>query len=192
MAVPPPSYMTMAKTELRSAMRRARRAFVASSPPPIQPPAPYRERLAKARCVAGYVPVGSEADPALLIAEARRRGCAIALPWVEAPDRPMRFLLWEADVPLETGLHGLRQPPADAPICLPDIVLVPLVAFDHRCHRLGQGAGYYDRALADLPDAWRLGVAWSVQQAASVPVDRWDVPLHGVVTECEYFERPSA
>ncbi|WP_448502089.1 5-formyltetrahydrofolate cyclo-ligase [Sphingomonas sp.] len=180
------------KAALRRRMRSMRREFIASPPQPVRPPAPFVARLPSRPVVASYLPVGSEADPAPLVEQARRHGCAIALPWVGSMPGVMRFLAWDAGTALETGPHGLVQPPADTAECAPDIVLVPLLAFDARCHRLGQGAGYYDRALAMLPDAWRLGVAWSVQQVPSVPVDCWDIPLHGVVTEREYFERPAS
>ncbi|MYE07975.1 MAG: 5-formyltetrahydrofolate cyclo-ligase, partial [Acidimicrobiaceae bacterium] len=68
-----------------------------------------------------------------------------------------------------------------------DAVLVPLTAFDGRCHRLGQGGGFYDRALASLPSGRHrpaaIGVAYSFQQVADVPQDRWDVPLDAVATD---------
>ncbi|WP_231621588.1 5-formyltetrahydrofolate cyclo-ligase [Sphingomonas sp. 37zxx] len=149
----------------------------------IAPPPAYLARLTPGTIVASYIPLGSEADPTALVAAALTNGCTLALPHVISRQAPMRFLEWNPARPLERGIYGLQQPPADARELAPDIVLVPLVAFDSALHRLGQGAGYYDRALASLPAAWRLGVAWSVQQVSQVPVDPWDVPLHGVVTE---------
>ncbi|UZK70982.1 5-formyltetrahydrofolate cyclo-ligase [Sphingomonas sp. S1-29] len=155
----------------------------------ILPPPAYLARLTPGAIVASYIPLGSEADPAALIDAALAHGCTLALPHVIDRANPMRFLEWHPATPLEPGIFGLRQPPATARDVAPDIVLVPLVAFDPTLHRLGQGAGYYDRALAGLPDAWRLGIAWSVQQVPQVPVDPWDVPLHGVVTERSVFLR---
>jgi 5-formyltetrahydrofolate cyclo-ligase len=178
--------MTQDKLALRARMRSARDAFVAN-PHQIAVPADYTAKLRPGVVVAAYVPLGSEADPAPLMAAAIAAACGIALPHVVDRRTPMRFLRWTPDDPLEPGRYGLRQPRADAPEVAPDIVLVPMVAFDARLNRLGQGAGYYDRALACLPDAWRIGVAWSVQQVAVVPVDRWDVPLHGVATESAFL-----
>ena len=66
-------------------------------------------------------------------------------------------------------------------------MLTPLVAFDRRGNRLGQGAGHYDRAFATLPSAWRVGVAWSVQECEELKADTWDIPLHAVVTEKEWI-----
>ena len=69
----------------------------------------------------------------------------------------------------------------------PDIVLTPLVGFDRRGTRLGQGAGHYDRAFAAHPAAWRVGIAWSVQEVDALPADAWDVPLHAIATEREWI-----
>ena len=95
----------------------------------------------------------------------------------------MRFLAWQTEAALEAGPFGLSQPAADAAELRPDIILTPMLAFDDKFDRLGQGAGYYDGAFARFPDAWRVGVAWSVQRVADLPVDPWDVKLHAIVTE---------
>ncbi|TKD52221.1 5-formyltetrahydrofolate cyclo-ligase [Sphingomonas baiyangensis] len=177
------------KRAIRSDMRAARAAFAHSvDARAIVPPPAYLERLAARPIVATYLPIGGEADPALLVDSARAAGCTLALPFVTSRAEPIRFVIWDEGVPLESGPFGLRQPPADACTIDPAIVLVPLVAFDARCHRLGQGAGHYDRALAARSRAWRLGVAWSMQQVESVPVDAFDVPLDAIVTERDYLE----
>ena len=95
----------------------------------------------------------------------------------------MRFLAWDGATALIPGPFGLSQPPADAVALVPDIILTPLLALDPKLNRLGQGAGYYDRAFAQFPLARRIGVAWSVQQVEAVPTDAWDMPLHAVITE---------
>ena len=81
------------------------------------------------------------------------------------------------------GPFGIMQPPPDNEMVSPDVILMPLLAFDAAGNRLGQGGGHYDRALAALPGAIRIGVAWSVQQIDAVPADSWDIPMHAVVTE---------
>ena len=101
----------------------------------------------------------------------------------------MRFLAWETEAALVAGPHGLSQPAAHAIELRPDIILTPLLAFDAKLNRLGQGAGYYDRAFERFPDAWRIGVAWSVQQVAELPTEPWDIPLHAVVTEQGWISR---
>ena len=175
--------MSDEKRALRAHMRAERNAFAMASDATIVPPDAFLERLRPGVVVASYVPVGSEADPSPLAAAARAAGATLALPQVERRDGDIRFLEWNDDDPLTTGLFGLRQPEPTARECSPDIVLTPLVAFDDALNRLGQGAGHYDRAFARLPDAWRLGVAWSVQQLLMITADPWDMPLHAVVTE---------
>lgn len=173
------------KLALRARLRAVRDGFARDGA--ILVADAFRARLREDLVVAGYMPVGSEADPAPLIAAARAAGCRIALPHVTGRSAPMRFLAWDAATPLVAGLYGLLQPPADAPELRPDIVLAPLVGFDRAGRRLGQGAGYYDRVFAQLPDAWRVGIAWSVQQVDACPADPWDVPLHAIATESDWI-----
>ena len=75
------------------------------------------------------------------------------------------------------------QPRATADVVVPDVVLVPLVVFDSRLMRLGQGAGHYDRALSVLENASAIGIAWSVQHAPAIDADPWDVPMDSILTE---------
>lgn len=133
--------------------------------------------------LAGYVAKGSEADPARLLVQAHEQGCQIALPHVTSKTAPMRFLRWSPGEPLFAGAFGLMQPDPHAPVLRPDILLVPLVAFDDRLMRLGQGAGHYDRALSLLENSFAVGLGWSIQHAAVLPDDPWDIPLNAVLTE---------
>jgi 5-formyltetrahydrofolate cyclo-ligase len=85
---------------------------------------------------------------------------------------------------LARGASGLLEPRADAPSRVPAAVVVPGRAFDRRGHRLGRGAGHYDRALASLPGAvLRVGYAYALQVVDSLPAEPHDVPMHDVVTE---------
>lgn len=175
--------MSDEKRALRAHMRAERDAFAMATDSVIVPPAEYLDRLGPDVIVASYIPVGSEADPTSFAAAARAAGATLALPHVAERNGDMRFLAWSDSDPLMPGTFGIRQPDVDARELNPDIVLTPLVAFDDALNRLGQGAGFYDRAFARLPDAWRLGIAWSVQQLLMIDCDPWDVPLHAVVTE---------
>ena len=138
--------------------------------------------LAEAKVVAGYVGYGGEVDPLPLLLQAIDRGIATVLPRVIARDAPMTFHHWLPGDPLERGPLGVHQPVGGAALA-PDLILAPLLGFDGALNRIGQGAGFYDRAFATLPDAVRVGLAWSVQQVPSIPADAWDVPLHAVATE---------
>ena len=170
------------KLALRARLRAERDRFAAETGGAILAPAPFVERLPTGGIVATYLPVGSEADPAMLAFAATERDCRLALPLVADRATPMRFLAWQPGEPLAPGPLGLRQPVGGEEVA-PDVFLTPLVGFDARLNRLGQGAAFYDRAFARYPDAWRVGVAWSVQQVPVIPTDIWDVPLHAVITE---------
>lgn len=146
-------------------------------------PSPLLTLLKPGTTLAGYVAKDSECDPASILAEAYALGCKIALPHITGKSAPMRFLEWMPGDPLFSGPFGLQQPPETAKPCQPDVVLVPLVAFDNRLMRLGQGAGHYDRALSILDGAIAVGLAWSVQFAPSLMSDPWDVPMDAILTE---------
>lgn len=171
------------KRALRARMRAERDRFARDVGGVILVPPPYCDRLVPGLVVASYRPIGGEADPAPLERAALDAGCRLALPHVVSRAAPIRFLAIDPATPLAPGPFGLANPPVTAPEVAPDIVLVPLVAFDAAGRRLGQGAGHYDRALAALPHAWRLGVAWAVQQVDALAADSWDVPLHAITTE---------
>ncbi len=171
------------KLALRAQLRAERDAFAIAASEAILAPEAFVERLAPGAIVATYVAIGSEADPTQLAAAAAERGCALALPFVVDRAAPIRFLAWQMGEALVGGPFGLRQPHADRPEIAPDVILTPLVGFDARLNRLGQGAAHYDRAFARYPDAWRVGVAWAMQEVPAVPSDIWDVPLQAVITE---------
>jgi 5-formyltetrahydrofolate cyclo-ligase len=150
-------------------------------------PSPLKSMFTLGKTVAAYVAIGSEADPFALLRAAHEAGCKTALPYVTSKISPMLFHDWSPGERLETGPFGLIQPPADNKVVIPDIVLVPLVAFDVRLARLGQGAGHYDRALSILSDVTTVGISWSVQKCDFIPVDPWDVPLDYILTEKEWM-----
>lgn len=183
------------KAAMRREYREKRGAFVAALTPQDRKlafsavPSPLSAYLTPGKVIAGYIALGSEADPTALLAEAYARGCILALPYVTSRVSPMRFLSWTPDVILEEGPFGLQQPPADAKPCQPDILLVPLVAFDNHLMRLGQGAGHYDRALSLLDNAVAIGVAWSVQEAPAIESDPWDIPMDAILTEKAWIAR---
>jgi 5-formyltetrahydrofolate cyclo-ligase len=104
----------------------------------------------------------------------------------------MRFLAWASGDPLEPGWRGLIQPVADAPEVEPDIIVAPLLGFDSALRRIGQGAGFYDRAFAARPFVKKIGWGWSIQQRPVIADDPWDVPLDAVVTETGAIEKGHA
>jgi 5-formyltetrahydrofolate cyclo-ligase len=174
------------KPALRARLRADRDAFARNRTSFASPP-PFLDRMREGTMIASYAPLGGEVDPALFEQAALARRCDLALPHVVDRATPLRFLLHAPDAKLVSGPFGLRQPAADAPEITPDIILTPLVGFDRRGNRLGQGAGHYDRAFAQFPHAWRVGLAWSVQEVDALPCDPWDVPLHAIATEKEWI-----
>jgi 5-formyltetrahydrofolate cyclo-ligase len=97
----------------------------------------------------------------------------------------MRFRVHRPGEALAAGPFAAGQPSESAPAVAPDLVLVPLVGFDRAGNRLGQGGGHYDRALAALPTARAVGLAWSIQEVPALPVETWDQPLDAIWTERE-------
>jgi len=150
-------------------------------------PSPLSSLFQAGKTIAGYVPIASEASPLKLLKAAENAGCDIALPHVTNRTAPMRFLRWKSEESLISGPFGLQQPAQDNPVVTPDIVLVPLVAFDRALNRLGQGAAHYDRALSVLGGAIAIGIAWSIQEQAALDVEAWDVPLDAILTEKEWI-----
>lgn len=177
------------KNALRLSARAARTAFVANLDPLAHRlafralPTPIAAMLADRSCIALYAPLDDEV-PALRLAEPlTAHGKTLCLPCVIDRLGTMEFRAWGPGDRMEEGRFGTRHPCSDAPVCHPDAILAPLVAFDAALMRLGQGGGYYDRAFARYENALRIGLAWSVQQMEHVPADPWDVPLHAIMTE---------
>lgn len=164
---------------------RTRRDAAERTPLPV--PSQFVERLYPGLILASYMPVGSEADPAPFVQAAVAAGCVLALPHVVDRATPIRFLAWELETALAAGPFGLSQPAAHAAELAPAIILTPLLGFDRRGNRIGQGAGHYDRAFAAHAAAWRVGLARSVQEVAAIEQDPWDMPLHAVATEKEWI-----
>jgi len=136
--------------------------------------------------VAGYWPIVTELDVRPLMARLDERGVVCALPVLLAADAPLAFRRWRPIDPLEPGPLGTSHPTADAPVVDPDVVLVPLLAFDAEGYRLGQGGGYYDRTLAELAarrSIVTVGVGFAVQRMDRVPRLEHDRRLDWVVTE---------
>ncbi len=185
--------MQISKSELRRTLRRKRDAFVEQIDAGQRalcfscPPSALASLFEGCPLVAGYLPIGSEADPRRLMHAAAQAGCALALPYVLSKAQPMQFLPYIDGDELAEGPFGLKQPCKVTAAIAPDLVLVPLVGFDRQGNRLGQGAGHYDRALSLLPNAIRIGVAWSAQEVTALPADPWDEPLHAICTEKEWI-----
>lgn len=136
--------------------------------------------------ISGFMPIRSEADVRPLMDVLRHKSGRLVLPVVLTRETIV-FRAFAADAQLVNTGFGTMGPGEDADILDPDILLVPLAAFDARGHRIGYGAGHYDRAIAKLHGKGRtpilIGVAFDCQEVPSVPAEPHDVPLHAVLTE---------
>jgi len=138
--------------------------------------------------LAGYWPMATEMDVRPALVALHRIEVLLTLPEVAAKDRPLRFRAWTPDEALVEGDHGTFHPLTSAPLMRPDVVLVPMLAFDKRGYRVGWGGGYYDRTLELLRktgDLTAIGVAYSAQEVDEVPTDAYDQRLDWIITEQE-------
>ena len=142
--------------------------------------------------IAGYWPIGDEFDPRPALRDAVARGHPVVLPCVVAKAQPLRFRCWRPGLALCREPWGTWAPPPEAAEATPDLLLVPLLAFDRDGGRLGYGGGFYDRTLAALRAARTgvraLGLAWSAQELPRTPREDHDQRLDGVITESESIE----
>jgi 5-formyltetrahydrofolate cyclo-ligase len=147
--------------------------------------------LAQNTVVAGYSPIRSEIDPTPLMRELAGRGARLALPVITVRDEPLQFRGWSIHDKLRRGPLGIAEPLPEAEELVPDVLLVPLAAFDRAGHRIGYGAGHYDRTLERLRalKAIRaIGLAFAAQEIAAVPALSHDVVLDYVLTETRSFD----
>jgi 5-formyltetrahydrofolate cyclo-ligase len=141
--------------------------------------------------VAGYSPIRGEIDPTPLMRTLAVRGAQLALPVITAPDQPLGFRAWSSDDKLARGPLGILEPSPDAAEIIPDILLVPLAAFDRAGHRIGYGAGHYDRTLRQLRASRKIiaiGLAFAAQEILRVPASTHDARLDLVLTEDETID----
>ncbi|MCB5199534.1 5-formyltetrahydrofolate cyclo-ligase [Loktanella sp. TSTF-M6] len=141
--------------------------------------------------LAGYAAMRTEIDPLPVMEEAAAHG-PVAMPVVMGKDQPLQFRAWTPGCAMVAGDFGALVPAAGDWIT-PQIVIVPLVAFDRRGGRLGYGGGFYDRTLerlrADGP-VLAVGFAYAAQEAEDLPLEPTDQPLDLVVTEHAILEIP--
>jgi 5-formyltetrahydrofolate cyclo-ligase len=172
-----------ARDALSEAQRAAAAQAIAQRGLPVE--------IAAGAVVAGYSPIRSELDPTPLMQALAAQGVRLALPVITQRGQSLRFRVWHAGDRLLPGSLGILEPSPAAAEIVPDIVLVPLAAFDRTGHRIGYGAGHYDRTLAQLHKSKgfaAIGVAFAGQEVATVPALQHDVPLDYVLTETKVFD----
>ncbi|WP_455465864.1 5-formyltetrahydrofolate cyclo-ligase [Bartonella sp. B39] len=142
--------------------------------------------------LAGYWPIKSEIDPRPLLDAVALRGGSLALP-VVLDSTTMIFRAFSKNMALESMRFGTLGPGAENATVIPNVIIVPLSAFDKQCHRLGYGGGYYDRAVEDLEKKGYqvnlFGLGFSCQEVESIPHAEHDLVVKGIFTEKGFLKR---
>ncbi|MDQ0465130.1 5-formyltetrahydrofolate cyclo-ligase [Caulobacter ginsengisoli] len=179
--------MSDPKSDLRARMRALRATLAAAAPDagtrlalPLSP-----------RIVAGYRPFRDEIDPLPLMLKLAAAGARLALPVTPPRDQPssLTFHAWSPGEALAAGGFGVHEP-TGGEVVIPDLILVPLLAFDRRGHRLGYGQGHFDRTLEALRKTGAItavGLAYAGQEVAGLPDEPHDQALDAILTEKEYI-----
>jgi 5-formyltetrahydrofolate cyclo-ligase len=135
--------------------------------------------------ISGFSAIRDEIDPAQLLARLQREGYRLCLPVMEGKGLPLVFRAWSPGDAMGRVQWGIAEPLPDKSVLEPDIVLVPLLAFDAQGYRLGYGGGFYDRTLARLraiKPVVAVGVAYDELKVDAVPHLHYDQPLDWVLT----------
>ena len=136
--------------------------------------------------IAGYYPSNYEVDILNFLERASKNKFRIVLPVIRS-SKTMSFKLWIFKEPLYVNKFGMLEPKDTKKEIIPDLIMVPLVAFDVRLNRIGYGKGYYDRSLQKIrknkKETISIGIAYSFQQCTRIPVDKHDFKLDYIFTE---------
>jgi 5-formyltetrahydrofolate cyclo-ligase len=147
--------------------------------------------IAPGTVVSGFMPMKTEIDPLPLMRKLAEAGATLALPVIVGRDKPLIMRAWLWGEPLGSGVWGIREPKPEALQVDPDILLVPLLAFDRAGYRLGYGGGYYDLTIAGLraqKTVTAVGIAFAAQEVLGVPTTPRDARLDLVLTEREVID----
>jgi len=139
--------------------------------------------IAPGMIVGGYHAHRDEADPDLLLKSLAQLGAHVAFPRVIAKDAGLDFHVVPDGEILSPGRYGIHEPLAEWPKVVPQLILVPLLAYDDQGYRLGYGGGYYDRTLASLSSTRAIGIAYAGQRMEILPHESHDLPLDAILTE---------
>ena len=175
---------TRAKRDaLPAATRAAAAAAIAARPFPVS--------IARGTIVSGFMPLKSEINPLPLMKKLAEVGARLALPVVAGKGKPLIMRAFAFGDTLAAGVWGIREPKPEALEIRPDIMIVPLLAFDRTGHRLGYGGGYYDMTITALratKPITAIGIAFAAQEIARVPATPRDARLDLVLTEHEAID----
>lgn len=184
--------------DAKAALRREALARRDGLPPDMRAAAartiaerPFPCAVAAGAIVSGFMPLKSEINPMPLMRRLADAGAQLALPAVAGRGKPLTMRAFAFGEPLVAGVWGIREPGPDAREVFPDIVIVPLLAFDRAGRRLGYGAGYYDMTITGLrarKPVIAVGIAFAAQEIPRVPTTARDAALDLVLTEHEVID----
>lgn len=152
---------------------------------------PFPIKFTPGVIVSGFSPMKTEINPIPLMRKFADAGAKLALPAIASRGKPLIMRAWTFGEPLASGQWGIREPVPEAPEVAPDILIVPLAAFDRVGHRIGYGAGYYDmtiNALRAKKKIIAIGIAFAAQEIPHVPATERDARLDLVLTEREVID----
>ena len=138
------------------------------------------------KSIGGYYPSNYEIDDLNILDLLEKKNFKVSLPIIKK-DNQMNFYSWSRNDPLKINKFGIPEP-VSSKIFYPDILLVPLVAYDSSLNRLGYGGGYYDRyieKIEKIKKVTKIGLAFSFQKISSIPINQYDKKLDFIVTEKE-------
>ncbi|SFA85426.1 5-formyltetrahydrofolate cyclo-ligase [Poseidonocella pacifica] len=148
-------------------------------------------RAYRGKPLSGFLPIRTEIDPRPAMKKAAEWG-PVGVPVIRAKGEPLEFAVWEPESPLVEGTFGTLVPQEER-LLVPEVLVVPLLAFNRAGGRLGYGGGFYDRTLERLRangPVVAIGFAYAAQEVADVPLEPTDQPLDLIVTEREVIGQP--
>jgi 5-formyltetrahydrofolate cyclo-ligase len=143
-----------------------------------------KKNISKKKIIGGYYPVNFEIDILEFLKKLETKGQKLCLPVVKK-DNEMDFYRWSTKNLLKLNKYGIPEPEQIKKV-FPDIILVPIVAFDNKLYRIGYGGGYYDRyidKLSNKKNLFKIGIAHSCQKINRVPTNKYDKKLDIIITE---------
>ena len=143
-----------------------------------------KKNISKEKIIGGYYPVNFEIDILEFLNQLKAKGLQISLPVIKKKNE-MDFYSWSTKNLLKLNKYGIPEPEQIKKV-FPDIIFVPLVAFDKRLYRIGYGGGYYDRYIDKISkkkEIFKIGIAHSCQKINKVPTNKYDKKLDIIITE---------
>ena len=145
-------------------------------------------KIFKPKVIAGFYPFKHEVNTLPLLGKLFSLGCKLCIPITPTNNKPLKFKEWHPKQVLQKGRFGILEPPKTSRTIQPDLLLVPLLAYDKFGNRLGYGGGFYDRyieKIEKIKKVIKIGLAFSFQKIKDIPLNQYDKKLDFIITEKE-------